>query len=288
METSVTSRTLIEYFLLLQKEQDKEKLLYYDGDGNQFEKEIQRGLVDEALAKFDGTPKSVMRSTGGMVKAMPYQLVIYDPDIAAGQMHPEVRIKVKFKDFKKDAKGNYLPHEYTIATKVLSPSEIQDSVSYNLQGSQRFVVDFGRGIVPIYVFRYAMNARGETLALFVELSDMEKIVDGAPGNRTEVQAYQVSRDILRVACAANRHGIDEYELAIANYKVQKESGTPVIPENLKFGFTVEGPTNLTARDFRRYVSRALNKQKFNGKESETRTDFGSEEDTLMPFEENHH
>ena len=243
-------------------------------------------MVKKALKAFNKGPKAISRSSGGLIRAVPSQLVIYDRKGENGLTTPEVRIKVKFKDFRRDAKGVIVGSETVMGTKIVSPAEIVEPFSYNLDGQQRFLMDFGRGVIPVYVFRYGINESGKAMALFVEIDDVERVILGPEGKTVTTQVYQASRDLLRYACSANRLGQDEYDLALENYRLQKESKVEPIPEVLKVGPTIEGPANLTYEDFRRFVSKAVKGMQLHNVRLETRT-FASKDrvndDEMFPF-----
>lgn len=260
MERGESYRTLIEYFLLMQNNENVDKIVYYDQNGKRFEKRVEKDKIDLALRYFDGAPKSVVRSSGGMVKAVPHQLVIYDNNSNYGPSEPEVRIQVKFRDFKKDVMGNIIPGEYVTRTKTVRPSEIRAGLEYRLEGEQRYMLDFGNGPIPVYVFRMARTKDGRTMALFVELDDMERVLLGKRGSRVSIQAYQIPRDMLREPKVEANGSSAEYDRAVSNYQNMRMDNRLAIPEELKVGFGISCPTSLSYPDFRKFMSQRLKKQ----------------------------
>ncbi len=256
MERGVTYRSLIEYFLLMQDAGKSNTLVYYDQKGTRFERPIERGQFDDALKKFDGKPKAVARSNGGLVRAVPYQLVLCE---GYGNITPQPKIKVKFREFKRDSEGRVGGGTIQTVSKLVMPHEVVDLFTYRLDEPQRFIIDIGRGIVPIYIIKYASDIEGKSVALFVEMDDVERSMLGR-GEKTssKIKVYQISRDLLRYACHCNLHGQDEYNIAMENYQIQKQQGLEIFPESLAIAGPIEGPTNLTYQDFRKYITDELN------------------------------
>lgn len=276
MERGVTYRSLIEYFLLMQNGGNRNTLIYYDQQGTRFEKEIERGQIEHALKKFDGKPKAVVRSSGGIVRAIPYQLVLCEGTPVFGQVTPQPKIRVKFRELGRDEHGRIIPGVINTVSKLVEPEQVIELFSYRLENPQRFVVDMGRGIIPIYVFRYWTDPQQRVQALFVELDDMESAVMGSrEGKRTLIQPYYVPRDILRYACRSNSYGRDEYDIAWENYRLQKESGKPIFPETLRFGNQIEGTTNLTCEELRLLLTKEVSRL----------SRLQDEKERLVPFNE---
>lgn len=270
-------RALIEYFLLMQGGTKDDKLVYYDQNGTKYEKQVERDKVDEALRYFDGTLKTVARSTGGMARAIPFQLVMFDPSSESGTSQPEVRIQVKFRDFKRDSLGKIIPNEYVTRTKTVLPSELGEALPQRLEGEQRFVLDLGQGLIPIYVFRYATDEAGHTQALFVELDDLEQVLLGKKGKQVHIQAYQVPRDLLRVARAGSETRKDEFDAAVDNYQDLKAKGVEIVPATMQVGQKIRCPESISYQDFRRFLSRSLKKQQIESLEIPTKTDIKAPE-----------
>jgi hypothetical protein len=275
--------TLIEYFLLMhQKQQASDKLVYYDRKGHRFEKTVGRQEVDEALKVFDGAPRAVARSTGGIIRAIPHQLVMYDA-VEGGKTTPQIRIKVKFKEYKRDSQGRWIFHESVVGSKILTVEELANPFSYQLDGQQRFMLDFGQGTVPVYVFRYAIEPSGKILALFAELDAVKQAILQPPGNQITVQAYFIDRDLLRYACTSNRFEQDEYQLALKNYNMLKSSGEEIFPKTLRFSEPVTIKTGISYQEFRHLISKEAKKNKPKDMQLPTKTIFKDQDDELVPF-----
>lgn len=257
MNTGETSyRTLIEYFLLMQNEKSGDKIVYYDQEGHKFERDVNRNAIDVALSKFDGNSKAVLRRSGGLAKATPHQLVMYDnPDL--GEKAPSVRIKVRFRDFKRDSRGRVNEEAYVTGTKIVEAESVVEMFDYGLEGDQRFMVDFGHGNVPVYVFRYGADECGRIVALFVELEELERMEMASPGRVMHVHPFKMERDALRYAPIPEAGQVDELEIARKNYWNLKESGHQVIPSFLRIGPPLEVPTGQSRQEFRRYLAKAI-------------------------------
>jgi hypothetical protein len=258
MERGVNYRSVIEYFLLMQTE-NHHSVVYYNKDGTTFEKEIEHGVIDEALLKFEGGPKAVLRSTGGLVSAQAYQLVVRDQPRRGETAAAGVKIKVKFRDFHRDERGLADGKGYVTATKVLKPEEIREGFSFDLTHSQKFVLDLGQGMIPIYIFRFIPQPNGPTVALFVEADDLERNLTQPKGHHAMIQAYGVDRAVIRYA-TLDPQGPNEIEIAMKNYRRLKEQKKEVFPEWLRVGTPMDIPTNLSYQDFRRWMGRQINGQ----------------------------
>ena len=284
MERGVTNRSLIEYFLLMQEAGTSNTLVYYDQAGTRIERPIERGQFEDALKKFDGKPKAVARTNGGLVRAVPYQLVLCE---GYGQITPTPKIKVKFREFIRDSEGRVGGGRVQTVSKLVLPHEVVDLFSYRLDEPQRFIIDVGRGIVPIYVFKYATDRTGKPVALFVEVDDVERSMLGRGATTTsKIKIYQVPRDLVRYACHCNLHGQDEFDIAMENYHHQKQAALEVFPESLNIAAPVEGPTNLTYLDFRNYLTEELRQYQDLGLTMEpTKLIDEHEGKSLVPFNE---
>jgi hypothetical protein len=108
-------------------------------------------------------------------------------------------------------------------------------------------MDFGRGIVPIHVFDEETDESGQSWIWFVEHADLELIVRAPGGERVEVQAYRVSRDVVRFAEGS------EYESAVTRYGELRRTDHRVIPEALRVGSPHFIPTDLAAEEARKYL-----------------------------------
>jgi hypothetical protein len=255
MLTGATSKRTIEYFLLMHEQPDVDRLVYYDPTGVRYEANIAREMLDEALKIFDGKRKAIKRSSGGLVHADPYQLVIFeDKDSGAA---PEIRVKVKFKEFKKDAEGKFVVDEYVMNHKVVPVSEISDPFTFALDGQQRFVLDFGQGMIPVYVFHYDTDANGTAMAYFTEIDALRRALTGKVGEYMPVQTYKVPRDILRFACDLTANGSSEYLEAMDNQTRLKENGISIIPDSLLVFDRIDVCFPQTHQGFRKYLRQRL-------------------------------
>src|SRR5690606_784546 len=83
-------------------------------------------------------------------------------------------------------------------TKNILPEEIQDELAYDLKSTQKFLLDFGQGTVPITIFSFVSDAVGENQALFVESDAIERAIRTPSGSKILVQRYKVAKDLVRV------------------------------------------------------------------------------------------
>jgi hypothetical protein len=244
MITGDTSKTSVEYFLLMHDTNNDERLVYYDKAGTRYETNVSREVLEEALRVFDGKRKAIRRSSGGLSHADPYQLVILDhheanQDSKGQAQSPELLIKVKFKEFKRDGSGKVLSDDYITNTKLVHPSEITDPFSYALDGQQRFALDFGAGLIPVYVFHYDTDPMGNAIAYFIDIDCLRKSLTGQAGEFSSIQPYAVAREVLRFACDLRSDGTSEYLAAMDNLARLKESDKTAIPREFSIGEPVE-------------------------------------------------
>lgn len=181
----------IEYFIWTKDGQKSDKLIYYDKLGNCIEKPIPAGLLDEPLKLFDGGPRSVRRTTGGVSIAEPHQIVIYQPD--------EIRIRVRLKDLVRNQEGFVVSPKGVVQMKVLPMTHIEPGFRVHTEEKQTFVIDLGQGLIPIHVFHIESDLQGRRSALFVLQHTLNQAVASARTEKISFSIFRLPVDVLRFA-----------------------------------------------------------------------------------------
>jgi hypothetical protein len=247
--------TPLEFFLWRRGDKaspklSSEKTVQSQGDEN---------LIGDALKVFNSRTRTVRRSSGGLSVAEPYQLVFFDPKDGTSTK-PEVRIKVRFKDFKVSRSGEISTGELVTHTKVVLPSELGEAFSYDLdtKHSQTFVADFGQGIVPVHVVGFRTDAAGVTSAYFIELADLNRLLGRDSAGAVPVQMYRADRDVIRHAETRRaRGGKSEWDLARETYADLKRRGQAGIPPALASGAPVALASGRTPREIIGLLERSI-------------------------------
>jgi hypothetical protein len=246
MDRALPLRIPIENFIVTSDEKypNKYRLIYFDPRGQRHEVLVRKSSIDAAIQKLDGKPKAISRSSGGLAAAQPYQLVIHHHLADPAKMAPEIRIKVRFKEFAQSETGTIAQGTVVTMTKNILPEEIQDELSYDLNTSQKFLMDFGQGVVPVTVFGFVSDQSGENYALFVESEAIEQSIRESSGKVISAPRYRASKDLLR-AVRDGEHSAETFEKARANAERLRSMGQPVIPESFQVGQPLAMPTGLT-------------------------------------------
>jgi hypothetical protein len=243
---------------------ESERLVYYDQEGTCFEKDIASHAIDDALKIFDGKIKAVQRRSGGLILAEPYQIVLVESE-SEESPRPQIRIRVKFLDFKA-GKGLVTAPEYLVHTKVVSPEEMKDPFILKTQSNQRYVLDFGQGIVPVHVFHFE-NSGENNWAYFIEQRDLNRVIKEGAGTKAEVQIYRVPQEVLRFA-DESEVGSSDFNRANNNYERLKALGGKVVPDCLAWESHIEVPSSSSAHDLRNFLRMTLIRSRRKGTAAE--------------------
>lgn len=245
----------LSYFLFNREDPERtqtDTIVYFDHHGIRYEKHISKHMVEEALGKISAPPKAIERSSGGMISAHPTKLFVYTNFHDSSRENiPEIRIRVRFLDFLREADAPLGEEKYGILTKDVLPSDIDEAFSYLITGQQRFVVDFGFGIIPVYICDYRPDDYGNIMAVFTNYEQLKKVSKGDPSKQTEIQCYKASRGVLRIANKL------EFEMAKQRLKQLKHIGEEVFPSCLKFGPPLVVPMGFPLAIMRDILSRSI-------------------------------
>jgi hypothetical protein len=259
MKAALPLRIPIESFIVTPDESDprRVRILYFDPKGIRHEVLFRKSMVDDAISKLDGRPRAIARSTGGLVMAQPYQLVLHHSIAENGAAPPELRIKVRFKEFTRDERGKVSSASVMTVTKNILPEEILPEVSYDLKSTQKFLLDFGQGAIPVAIFSFVSDAAGENQALFVEADAIERAIRAPSGGKIHVQRYKVAKDLVRVVRDINATEI--LGKAQANFERLKTSSAGAIPGALLVGDSIEIPTGMSYQAICEYLRQSAHR-----------------------------
>ncbi len=273
MKGSIPFRIPIESFIVLGEEDygSRYRLVYFDPKGRRQEAFVKKSIFETALGKLDGSIKSIARSSGGIVPAQPYQMVLYHCMSDSVGTGPELRIKVRFKDFLRNEGEKTTSGGIVTVTKNVLPEEVLDPVKYDIKNNQKFLIDFGQGAIPITVFSFLSEPGGDSVALFVESDAVERSIRERQGSRVLTHRYRVPRDVIRVV--RDTHS-GEFEAAKANYERIKKLRQTVVPTALQTGPTVDIPTGFSFQAVGEFLRRSMHR--WNREDDDQHTAAGSE------------
>ena len=184
---------------------------------------------------------AIKRSTGGLGLAEALQIVVTEP---TDNRTSHIRIRVRVKDFRRNAAGLAVGANYQFYTKIVHPEELKEPFSLDQPGAPRLVIDFGQGLVPVDVFHYERRPDGSIQAKFVEGSDLEALSRAPKNENFEINTYSIDRDIIRLA------NDREHAIAQARRAGIKRAYGRVVPEELRQGAPLRIPTRLSRESMR--------------------------------------
>lgn len=230
--------------------------------------ESEQGGIGDALRLFNSKKKSVRRSTGGIILAEPYQIVFDDG--SRRRAEPETRIKVRFLDFRFGPNKEIVGMETAVHTKIVRPTDLGEPFTFDMAGKKfpSFVVDFGKGIVPVHIVGLAMTPDGEPLVYFVDDRDFRRVGSGR-GKKHLVQFYCMHRELLRLASTDPGRGKrSEYNFALENDGNVRRMHGEVVPRALSWRASLLVPGETSIHKGRRLLEHLLEKRLESGDEEE--------------------
>lgn len=237
-----------------------QKLVYFDPQGQRYAGDDAK-VAEEMLKLFAGKYKSVRRSSGGLVLAEPFELIVYG-DSQKFAEPTEYRVRVKFRDFKRDTRGRVLVNEYATHVKTVSAKELLEPFTFDGNTQGRFLLDFGDGTVPVHVV--LSDGRGTGHTFFVPPDAIEKVRTTQQDRDVLIQPYRVERAVLRWTPAGEDGGTTEERRAWRNYRRLAEANLTVIPPVLAYGTPISVPGGSTADEVRQFLRMKL-RQRLTGK-----------------------
>lgn len=248
MNREKTLTASLDYLLGKSAGTTPDHLVYFDHLGNRYESPVSPQLVAAAVKVFDGKPRSLRRSSGGVSLVHPVQLLVY-PD---GKGSVELRVRLQFQDYK------LLPTGLQVVkhTKIAELAEIGPAFDYLLHLPQRFVADFGKGLVPVYLF----HTEGSEVC-FVDPKDWERATLSLRGESVLLQPYSMPKDLVRLGTGSDfQKGKSVFDLAHSRLKQIKEQAGTAFPAALKLGGQLEVPTGERPEDLRHYLRVSVSEQ----------------------------
>jgi hypothetical protein len=237
-----------------------QQLVYFDPQGKRYVGDDHR-IAEDMLRLFSQRVKAVRRSTGGLVLAEPFELIVYgDPTRPA---RPEdYRVRVKFRDFRRDAEGRVLLGEIATHVKTLPASELLEPFHFDGDTPGCFLLDFGDGIVPVNVV--LSDGRGNGQAFFVEPDAIERVRTTRQDENVLIQPYRVERTVLRWTPIDKEGGAPDERRAWRNYHRLVDRDRQAIPPVLAFGAPIAIPGGSTTEEVRQFLRMKL-RQRLTGK-----------------------
>jgi hypothetical protein len=229
------------------------KLVYYDGNGSRHTNLVAEPLLAKILQLFDGTLRSVSRSTGGLGLAMPNGIKFDVKDDAPITTPDEIFIQLSCFEF--EANLTTPEKAFSIRPKLLPISQVLDCFSFSDQPDQKYVVDFGAGIIPVWVIKFVKTQSGQEMALFVDGLEAQRILQASEPFPKSIQSFWIPRECLRSARSPEQgcRDFDEYELAQIHYRKFSESGARIYPKLLKLGQRLPLSPNITIEKLHKMV-----------------------------------
>lgn len=219
----------------------KPELTLFDESGNQTTppKQLLSSHFDNLIAAFNGGPKAVKRSSGGLINVAPSQLVLVNTD----EQLEEIRVKVLFRELERNAQHQIISKKVVLSSKAVLLSEIQEGFTYDNIRTQNFVLDVGLGIIPVHVLSFYLDHQGLPWAIFVRYDQMEKAI--IESTSTRISVFEVPQSLLRWIKPLS--GTDEKDFQWAKNHVQKllDRGEQIVPEVLLMGHPITTPSGLS-------------------------------------------
>lgn len=207
--------------------QDSE-LIYMDEHGKQVTLALPPTILEKLMRIFDGTPKAVPRSSGGLITVKPYQLLVNSSE----DQPISVKIKVVFKDLERDLRNQITSKKIVHVTKTVALEDIVDCSKITSSFNNNFVVDLGLGIIPIHVLQYFTDASGVEWAFFVRHDELERSVLDPSIESNGISIGEVPKDMLRWIPAYSNSKERDFRWARDHIKQLLARGEHIIPDSL--------------------------------------------------------
>lgn len=258
------------------------KLMVFDERGNVISSSKLPGHhTEHLLTIFNGLPKAVQRSSGGLILVQPLQLVM----IHSENPQTEVRVKVLFKELERNSQHRVISKKLIISSKTIPLSEIKDGFSYDNSRSQNFVVDMGLGIVPIHVLCTYTDSQGVTWSVFVRHDQIEKsLIDSTV---TQISLYEAPQSLLRWIEPFAAKGEKDFQWAKRHVQKLIERGETIIPEALLAGAPVQVPSGQSFTELEHFLLKYISENVLTTQASYfVPAPEQSDSNSLLPLDEN--
>jgi len=220
---------------------EKPQIVFFDERGNETtaQSRLLETHFDKLLTVFNGLPKAVRRSSGGLIIVHPTQLVHLHTEQGA----EEIRVKVLFKELERNAQHQIISKKIILSSKTVPLSEIQEGFSHDAIHTHNFVVDMGLGIIPVHVLSFYPDSQGHTWALFVRHDEIQKaLLESRP---SQIMVYEVPLDLLRRIEPFSDSNEKDFQWAKNHVHKLLDRGEKIVPEILSIGPSAEVPAGLS-------------------------------------------
>lgn len=217
------------------------QIVLFDSHGEVVSSAFPPPISQRLIELLDNKPKAVARSSGGM------SLVNLSPQLFLkhNSENPEVLIKVLFHDLERNAQYRIISKNIVTHAKIIPIRDIQVGFPIEERGSHTYVVDFGMGIIPVYVFRFYRDADGIPWALFVRYDELEQALVHPESKSHPVSIYEIPVALLRTISPLQTNGQRDFLWAKEHAAQLKERGEILVPPLLLVQGPVELPQGLT-------------------------------------------
>lgn len=225
--------------LSIKKELDSQglsQLVLFDSHGEVISSAFPPTISQRLIDLLDNKPKAVSRSSGGLglVNVTPHLFLKHTSE------NPEVLIKVIFHDLERNSQYRIISKNIVTHAKVIPIQDIKAGFPIEDKGPHTYVVDFGMGIIPVYVFRFYRDSDGIPWALFVRYDELEQALIQPEAKSSPVSIYEIPVALLRTISPLQTNGQRDFLWAKEHAAQLKERGEVLVPPLL----LVQGPVDL--------------------------------------------
>jgi hypothetical protein len=173
------------------------QIVFHDSKGRKGVHEVSEKLYARIIQIFDGSPKAVFRGSGGLGLGVPRAIKV-KKQVSENQTSEDLLlIWMNCKDFS-PAASSALDSVFN-RPKLVRPSDVVKGFSpvVEAEKDRRFFVDFGEGIVPVFVIDFLKDPSGKMMSIFLDGQSYEGLFsDGNPG---AVQVHWLPMECLRLS-----------------------------------------------------------------------------------------
>jgi len=244
-----------KYFIKTSNDGAEPSLVLFDERGTlTTPNPLSKENTDLLMTVFNGLPKGVQRSSGGLILVQPSQLVLtHSADDTL-----EVRVKVLFKELERNGQHQIISKKVITSSKTVPLGEIKEGFTYDNIRFQNFVLDIGLGIIPVHVLSTYPDSHGHIWALFVRHDELERALVGPKASRVSI--FEVPQNILRLISPFSQRGEKDFQWAKEHVQKLVERGETIIPDVLLAGSPIQVPVGLSFSDLEHYLLSCIEKK----------------------------
>jgi hypothetical protein len=247
-------------------ETNEKKIIYYDSQGRTHSHLVSLELHHKILQIFNGGPKAILRTTGGIGLAVPKAIKFKKTDAGAERL----LIWMNCKDF--SPVSERAAESVINRPKLVRVKDILEGFKPAEETSKHYAIDFGEGIVPIQILKFISITGEEPMVAFLDWRI--PAVNSASDAPRSFQVYWVPQACLRL--------VENLNQAKENCVEKFDPKKAYIPKMLRFGKEIEVPSNFPADKF---LARHLSQHLGEAPESETSatSTLQLSDEGLLPF-----